>query len=242
MQDARRVRQFGHLSCWRLHYRPVNDYHLSSLCPHALDVSTPPVSAASVTHSEPSPTDSTSTSSARECHDTPATDGEEEESTVLLAFTRVFSGTLRPNRSLLVLRARHDPSDFADGSQETDDPARYPRQEDDAAIVSCQPTQLYMLMGRELIAIDSAPAGSIVGVAGIDSQVCEMCLYLYRRIPTHCPLAVHCTLALKRGMGACTGYEPVFHLVIAHPPKTLKLTQPLIRFLCGRCATRQHRL
>ena len=35
---------------------------------------------------------------------------------------------------------------------------------------------------------------------------------------------MHCTLALERRMGICTGYKLACRLVITHPPKTMSPT------------------
>eukprot|EP00117_Sycon_ciliatum_P043938 scpid40493/ scgid4249/ Elongation factor Tu GTP-binding domain-containing protein 1; Elongation factor-like 1; Protein FAM42A len=121
------------------------------------------------------------TSTSATCHPLPAQDNngskeQDEETTVLLAFTRVFSGTLTTDRKLFVLRSRHDPDELyrdSNGSCSSarDDPEAHPELDDDAAIVACQPRALYLLMGRDLVEIDHAPAGCVVGIAGLDQQI-----------------------------------------------------------------------
>eukprot|EP00911_Craspedida_sp_UC1_P002980 UC1_evm1s2177 len=78
---------------------------------------------------------------------------EEEGPLVMVAYTRVLSGTLRREQDILVLGAKYDPAE----------PTRH--------CTSAKVKGLYLLMGRELVAVDEAPAGSVVGVTGLGAHV-----------------------------------------------------------------------
>lgn len=71
----------------------------------------------------------------------------------LIGFARVFSGTLRVGQELLLLQPKYDPA-FPDGNC------------DKITI-----TELYLLMGRDMINLQEVPAGNIVGIGGLDGKV-----------------------------------------------------------------------
>merc|ERR1712131_79547 len=77
---------------------------------------------------------------------------EDKSEHVFIAVGRVFSGTIRKGDSLKALSPKYKvgQNDYYD----------------DVTI-----GDLYMLMGRDLVAIDSAPAGTIVGIGGLKSEM-----------------------------------------------------------------------
>ncbi|GME76847.1 unnamed protein product [Ambrosiozyma monospora] len=77
----------------------------------------------------------------------------EVKNEVLIGFARVYSGSISVGQKLNVLEPRFDP--------------KHPNKHTKKATIS----SLYLLMGRELIAIESAPAGSIVGIGGLEGKV-----------------------------------------------------------------------
>lgn len=85
--------------------------------------------------------------------DSQATTAADDET--LIGFARVFSGTLHVGDELYVLSPRHSP-----------DPAHH-----------CPPptkiriNALYLLMGRSLEPLASAPAGAIVGIGGLENSI-----------------------------------------------------------------------
>ncbi|KGK37209.1 hypothetical protein JL09_g3635 [Pichia kudriavzevii] len=80
---------------------------------------------------------------------------EEEEETnpeVLIAFTRIFSGTVKRGDTLSILSPLYDVS-------KPDD------EENKKHIHSIEVDNLYILMGRDMTAVDAAPAGTIIGIS-----------------------------------------------------------------------------
>eukprot|EP00043_Microstomoeca_roanoka_P012262 m.117997 g.117997 ORF g.117997 m.117997 type:complete len:1136 (-) comp15442_c0_seq1:491-3898(-) len=76
-----------------------------------------------------------------------------EEPWVFLAYTRVFAGTLRPGQKIHVLGPRYDPR----------------RPNEHRTEVTIQ--SLYLLMGRSVLPLNEAPAGTVVGILGLEGQV-----------------------------------------------------------------------
>ncbi|ODQ63405.1 P-loop containing nucleoside triphosphate hydrolase protein [Nadsonia fulvescens var. elongata DSM 6958] len=72
---------------------------------------------------------------------------------MMIGFGRVYSGTLRVGQELLILGPKYHPS----------------RPKEFVSKVTI--TELYLLMGRELVALDEAPAGNIVGIGGLDGKI-----------------------------------------------------------------------
>jgi len=108
-----------------------------------------PVSAVSASSPPPTPEESSAQVAA-------AGETEESEEDQFLAFTRVFSGTLRVGQQVLVLGARHNPLDSVDG---TDVPTPH------------RITGIYLCMGRSMQPIAEAPAGNVVAVRGISARL-----------------------------------------------------------------------
>lgn len=84
---------------------------------------------------------------------------EPESSEVLLAFSRVFSGTIERGIELVATLPKYDPSLGADHPRN----AQY--------IVQVTASELYMMMGRDLVAVDSVPAGHVCAIGGLEGKV-----------------------------------------------------------------------
>jgi ribosome assembly protein 1 len=78
---------------------------------------------------------------------------------VLLGFSRVFSGTLKRNTTMYAALPKYDPG-LAPS---------HPRNVKYVAKVEVR--DLYMMMGRELVAVDEVAAGHVCAVAGLDGIV-----------------------------------------------------------------------
>lgn len=72
---------------------------------------------------------------------------------VMIAYTRIFSGTLRPGQQVHVLGPKYDPATPGEHRE----------------VVTIE--KLYIIMGRDLIMVDEAPPGSVVGILGLEGHV-----------------------------------------------------------------------
>lgn len=87
-------------------------------------------------------------------------DADQQNKSVFLAFSRVFSGLLRRGQTLYVLQTHYDPRDaILDGA---DLPPH---------VSTFTVGDIYVLMGRGLVPVDQAPAGNVVGLAGLEESV-----------------------------------------------------------------------
>jgi ribosome assembly protein 1 len=87
--------------------------------------------------------------------DVEETKGEEEEREHLIGFARLYSGTLTVGQEVYVLPPKFTPAS--------------PRAAPEPKKVTI--TALYLLMGRSLEALNSVPAGSIVGIGGLEGAI-----------------------------------------------------------------------
>ncbi|KAK9319596.1 P-loop containing nucleoside triphosphate hydrolase protein [Lipomyces orientalis] len=71
----------------------------------------------------------------------------------MIGFARIYSGTLTVGQELYVLGPKFNPL-F---------PHKY--------VSKCIITDLYLMMGRELVALDAVPCGNVVGIGGLDGAV-----------------------------------------------------------------------
>lgn len=83
----------------------------------------------------------------------------EESPEVLLGFSRIFSGVLRRDTAFWATLPKYD----------SDLPPTHPRNE--KHVVKVQIRDLYMMMGRELIAVEQVPAGHVCAIAGLEGVV-----------------------------------------------------------------------
>lgn len=86
-------------------------------------------------------------------------DAQEEPSEVLLGFARLYSGQLRVGDTLLAILPKFDPS------LGLDDPANAPY------VQEVRMTHLYMMMGRDLLAVQRVPAGNVFAARGLEGVV-----------------------------------------------------------------------
>jgi ribosome assembly protein 1 len=84
---------------------------------------------------------------------------EAESSEVLLAFSRVFSGVVRTGISLIATLPKYDPEL---GSA-------HPRNAKYQTKVTVK--DLYMMMGKDLVAVDEVPAGHVCAISGFEGRV-----------------------------------------------------------------------
>lgn len=80
-------------------------------------------------------------------------DEADKDAEVVIGIGRVFSGTMKPNQKVRLLGPKfnaHRPDEFCD---------------------EVNIGGLYMLMGRDLVWLDSVGAGSIVGISGLDGKI-----------------------------------------------------------------------
>merc|ERR1719237_1105179 len=87
-------------------------------------------------------------------------EGEENE-IAFIAFARVYSGVLTPGQEVFVLGPKYDPTSTAELIQGGQNPP--PGCHATKAILS----DLYILLGRDMEAVDRVPAGNVVGIAGL---------------------------------------------------------------------------
>ena len=78
---------------------------------------------------------------------------EDKDGDVFVAFTRVFSGSLRKGMTIQVLGPKFDP------------------REPEAHVGEVEIQELYLMMGRSLEATDVVPAGSVCGIGGLEDVV-----------------------------------------------------------------------
>lgn len=101
----------------------------------------------------------------------------EGDDTAFVAFARVYSGTVRPGQTLYVLGPKYDPSAALERVRNgeelcsEDATVREPGKAAGHHIMRATVKSVYLLLGRELEALDEAPAGSIVGLGGLENFV-----------------------------------------------------------------------
>ncbi|CAK8676885.1 unnamed protein product [Clavelina lepadiformis] len=91
-----------------------------------------------------------------------------EKDQQFIAFARIFSGTLHVGEKLFVLGPKHDPSTIFESEDEVDIKAKIASS---SHITEASVKNLYVWMGKELEIVDEAPAGVIIGIAGLDDHV-----------------------------------------------------------------------
>lgn len=104
---------------------------------------------------------------------------EEEEKeaindTALIAFARIYSGTIKEGKEVFVLGPKHKPRDILDklNAGEIIEPAETLKDlHSGYHITKVVIKKLYLLMGRELESIDKVPAGNVLGIGCLDDHV-----------------------------------------------------------------------
>ncbi|OLL25980.1 Ribosome assembly protein 1 [Neolecta irregularis DAH-3] len=80
-------------------------------------------------------------------------ENEKKDKQVLIGFARLYSGVIKVGQELIVLGPKYKPSE--------------PDQHISRIIVK----SLYMMMGRDLLSLDSVPAGNVFGIGGLEGKV-----------------------------------------------------------------------
>lgn len=83
----------------------------------------------------------------------PLDDIFDEREEVMIAFARIYSGTLRVGQEISVLGPKYDP------------------QQPDQYIETATITSIYLFMGRELVPLEACPSGNIVGLGGLAGKI-----------------------------------------------------------------------
>lgn len=109
-------------------------------------------------------------------HDDVEDDAGEKPDSALVAFARVYSGTIQIGDTIHVLGPKYDPRvalERAEGGEWVDPtlvlrdlpalPGRY--------ITMVTVERLYLLMGKELVSVDHVPAGNVFGIGGLEEHV-----------------------------------------------------------------------
>ncbi|XP_015606637.1 elongation factor-like GTPase 1 [Cephus cinctus] len=99
---------------------------------------------------------------------------EEDSEDALVAFARVYSGTLRIGTELYVLGPKHDPRIAMERlkiGEEVDPSTLLKDLKPGRHVTRVKIEKLYLLMGRELEPIDEVPAGNVFGIGGLDEHV-----------------------------------------------------------------------
>lgn len=109
--------------------------------------------------------------------DNPEVGQEEENSdTALIAFARIYSGTLRKGNSVYVLGPKHDPREalkhYKTGVESSIDESTTLKDLKAGRHVSrVSIKKLYLLMGRELEAAEKVTAGNVFGIGDLEEHV-----------------------------------------------------------------------
>lgn len=82
-----------------------------------------------------------------------------ESSEALIGFARIYSGTLHRNTPILAILPKYNPSL----------PPTHPKNA--RHVVKVQVQDLYMMMGRELVAVEMVPAGNVFAIGGLEGKV-----------------------------------------------------------------------
>lgn len=101
----------------------------------------------------------------------PPKEEREEEDTVFVAFARVFSGTVRKGQKLFVLGPKHDPAKFLEKRNDIDPNLTLAELPPDQHVTIATVNKLYLLMGRDLEALEEVPAGNVLGIGGLEKHV-----------------------------------------------------------------------
>ncbi|XP_058809245.1 elongation factor-like GTPase 1 isoform X2 [Phymastichus coffea] len=112
--------------------------------------------------------------SAKESEEVIEEKEEEECDNSLIAFARVYSGTLRVGQELYVLGPKHNPRIALERQKEGEiiDPNWQLKDlKTGMHITKVTISKLYLLMGRELEPITKVPAGNVVGIGNLEDHV-----------------------------------------------------------------------
>uniref|UniRef100_T1DCE6 Ribosome assembly protein 1 n=1 Tax=Cupiennius salei TaxID=6928 RepID=T1DCE6_CUPSA len=103
--------------------------------------------------------------------DCEGTSTEDTSDTVFIAFARVYSGCVKKGQQLYVLGPKHDPAKVLSSEITVSDKITVHDLNPDQHITIATIKDLYLLMGKELIKLDTAPAGNVIGIGGLQNHV-----------------------------------------------------------------------
>ncbi|CCE85490.1 Piso0_005087 [Millerozyma farinosa CBS 7064] len=87
-------------------------------------------------------------------------DTYEEPSETLIAFTRIYSGSLSKGQTVTVIGPKYDPILPLDHENNQEQVKK-----------DIEVKNIYLIMGKEFVSIDNVPAGNIVGIVGFENIV-----------------------------------------------------------------------
>jgi len=126
-----------------------------------------------------------------------------------IGFTRIFTGTLRVGDEIKVLGPRHNPL-----------------HEDDQHVSTAQVRALYILMGRDLLNVQSVPAGCICGVWGLEEHVLKYATLCSTRSCR--PLSFMSFQAMPIVRVAVEPSNPLQHDLLVHGLQLLNRADPSV--------------
>ncbi|XP_011647502.1 elongation factor-like GTPase 1 isoform X2 [Pogonomyrmex barbatus] len=99
---------------------------------------------------------------------------EEKSDGALIAFARVYSGTIRIGDEVFVLGPKHNPTvalECEKAGEEVDSTFVLKDLKPGRHITKVTVNKLYILMGRELEVVNHVPAGNVFGIGGLEEHV-----------------------------------------------------------------------
>ncbi|CAR29287.1 ZYRO0G05148p [Zygosaccharomyces rouxii] len=130
-----------------------NDHSLAAEFTPSVDPNDPLASMFEYEEEDPFATNEPNAANGQEVTEDPIEDIFDERDEVLIAFARIYSGTLRVGQEIAILGPKYDPSN------------------PDEHIQTVTITSLYLFMGKELIPLESCPSGNIVGIGGLAGKI-----------------------------------------------------------------------
>ncbi|KAG8185648.1 hypothetical protein JTE90_018525 [Oedothorax gibbosus] len=94
-----------------------------------------------------------------------------EKDTAFIAFARVYSGCVKKGQQLYVLGPKHDPAKALKMNIPMSESITVHDLHPEQHITLATVKNLYLLMGKELIELDNAPAGNVIGIGGLQDHV-----------------------------------------------------------------------
>lgn len=100
---------------------------------------------------------------------------DDQSETALIAFARIYSGTIRKGSTVYVLGPKHDPREvlkrIAAGEPPVDENATLKDLKPGRHVTKVIVQKLYLLMGRELEPADRVTAGNVFGIGDLEEHV-----------------------------------------------------------------------